>query len=51
MRHISAQARAHDGHEPLLSLENETGAANVGVDALIRIARALDVRVRDLIEF
>ncbi len=29
----------------------ETGAADVGVDALIRIARALDVRVRDLIEF
>lgn len=29
----------------------ETGAADVGIDVLIRIARALDVRVRDLIEF
>lgn len=29
----------------------ETGAADVGLDVLIRIARALDVRVRDLIEF
>lgn len=29
----------------------ETGAADVGIDVLIRIARALDVRVHDLIEF
>lgn len=29
----------------------ETGAADVGIDVLIRIAKALDVRVRDLIEF
>ena len=29
----------------------ETGAADVGIDVLIRIARALDVRVCDLIEF
>ena len=29
----------------------EAGAADVGLDVLIRIARALDVRVRDLIEF
>lgn len=29
----------------------ETGAADVGIDVLIRIARALDVRVRDLVEF
>lgn len=29
----------------------ETGTADVGIDVLIRIARALDVRVRDLIEF
>ena len=29
----------------------ETGAADVGIDVLIRIARGLDVRVRDLIEF
>lgn len=29
----------------------EIGAADVGIDVLIRIARALDVRVRDLIEF
>ena len=29
----------------------ETGAADVGLDVLIRISRALDVRVRDLIEF
>lgn len=34
------------------SLRNiETGAADVGIDVLIRIARALDVHVRDLIEF
>ena len=31
--------------------KKETGAADVGIDVLIRIARALDVRVRDLIEF
>lgn len=29
----------------------ETGAADVGIDVLIRIAKALDVRVRDLVEF
>ncbi len=29
----------------------ETGAADVGIDVLIRIARALDVRARDLIDF
>lgn len=29
----------------------ETGAADVGLDVLVRIAKALDVRVRDLIEF
>lgn len=29
----------------------ETGAADVGVDALIRIAHALDTQVRELIEF
>ena len=29
----------------------ETGAADMGIDVLIRIARALDVRVSDLIEF
>ena len=29
----------------------ETGAADMGIDVLIRIARALDVRVGDLIEF
>lgn len=29
----------------------EIGAADVGIDVLIRIARALDVRVCDLIEF
>lgn len=29
----------------------EIGAADVGIDVLIRIAHALDVRVRDLIEF
>lgn len=29
----------------------ETGAADVGIDVLIRIAHALDVRVRDLIDF
>lgn len=29
----------------------EIGAADVGVDVLIRIARALDVPVRDLIDF
>ena len=29
----------------------ETGAADVGIDVLIRIAKALDVQVRDLIEF
>ncbi len=29
----------------------ETGAADVGIDVLIRIARALDVRVQDLVEF
>ena len=29
----------------------ETGAAGVGLDVLVRIAKALDVRVRDLIEF
>lgn len=29
----------------------ETGAADVGIDVLIRIARALDVQVRELIEF
>lgn len=31
--------------------KNETGAADVGIDVLIRIAKALDVRVRDLIDF
>lgn len=29
----------------------EIGAADVGIDVLIRIAHALDVPVRDLIEF
>lgn len=29
----------------------ETGAADGGIDVLIRIAKALDVRVRDLVEF
>ena len=29
----------------------EVGAADVGIDVLIRIARALDVPVRDLIDF
>ena len=29
----------------------ETGAADVGVDVLIRIAHALDTQVRELIEF
>ena len=29
----------------------ETGAADVGIDVLIRIAGALDVRVQDLVEF
>ena len=29
----------------------EIGAADVGIDVLIRIARALDIPVRDLIEF
>lgn len=29
----------------------EIGAADVGIDVLIRIARALDVPVRDLIDF
>ena len=29
----------------------EIGAADVGIDVLIRIARALDVPVRNLIEF
>lgn len=29
----------------------ETGAADVGLDVLIRIARALDVPVSDLIDF
>lgn len=29
----------------------ETGAADVGIDVLIRIAKALDVRARDLIDF
>lgn len=29
----------------------ETGAADVGIDVLIRIAKALDVRTRDLIDF
>ena len=29
----------------------EIGAADVGIDVLIRIARALDMPVRDLIEF
>lgn len=29
----------------------EIGAADVGIDVLIRIARALDVSVRDLIVF
>lgn len=28
-----------------------TGAADVGIDVLIRIAKALDVRARDLIDF
>lgn len=29
----------------------ETGAADVGIDVLIRIAKALGVRARDLIDF
>ena len=29
----------------------EKGTTNVGIDLLYRIARALDVRVRDLIDF
>ncbi len=29
----------------------EIGAADVGIDVLVRIARALDVPARDLIEF
>lgn len=29
----------------------EIGAADVGIDVLVRIARALDVPVRDLIDF
>lgn len=29
----------------------EMGAADVGIDVLVRIARALDVPVRDLIDF
>lgn len=29
----------------------ETGTADVGIDVLIRIARALDVPVRELVEF
>ena len=29
----------------------ETGTADVGIDVLIGIARALDVQVRDLIDF
>ena len=29
----------------------EIGAADVGIDMLVRIARALDVPVRDLIDF
>lgn len=29
----------------------ETGAADIGIEVLIRIARALDVQVRNLIEF
>ena len=29
----------------------EIGAADVGIDVLIRVARALDVPVRDLIDF
>lgn len=29
----------------------ETGTADVGIDVLCRIARALDVNVRDLIDF
>ena len=29
----------------------ETGRADVGIDVLCRLARALDVRVRDLIDF
>lgn len=29
----------------------EAGAADVGIDVLIKIARALDVAVRDLIDF
>ncbi|MBM6943350.1 hypothetical protein B5G20_01390 [Collinsella sp. An7] len=29
----------------------ETGTADIGIDVLIKIARALDVRVGDLIEF
>ena len=29
----------------------ETGTADVGIDVLIRIAQALDVKVRDLIDF
>ena len=29
----------------------ETGAADVGIDVLIRIAKALDVQVRSLIDF
>lgn len=44
MWHIAASARAHDGHEPLPSPENETGAADAGIDAL-------NVRTRNLIEF
>lgn len=29
----------------------ETGTADVGIDVLVKIARALDAQVRDLIEF
>lgn len=29
----------------------ETGTADIGIDVLIKIARALDAQVRDLIEF
>lgn len=29
----------------------ETGAADVGIDVLVRIAKALDIRTRDLIDF
>ena len=29
----------------------ETGAADIGIDILIKIAQALDVQVRDLIDF